>query len=197
MLCLHSWWPRQCWSSQIKALSSPVFARPCYGNNLVLPPPGEELLTSVIFMICIDMFQILQHLYCIKLISVLMSFCSSPIEAPTPDDFTTCSSPTGLLPWTPQLTQFLKRELQTACPMLPPSSSKKPEGSSSPLSYNSKGVPKIRGGNEARIGDRPRWGISQIEEMKSMKTICLWKSGRLPLGEWTFYISPAKPALVT
>ena len=52
-----------------------AFVRPYYGNNFsVLLPPGEGFLTSVIFMIFINIFQILQHLFCINLISVLMSF---------------------------------------------------------------------------------------------------------------------------
>ena len=98
-------------------LSSPVFARPCYGNNFsVLPPPGEESLTSVNFITCISTFQILQHLYCNNLISVLMSFCSSPIEAPIPRCLYSLLSPNRTSTMNPSIDPISKKEPPNCLP---------------------------------------------------------------------------------
>ena len=112
----------------------PAFIRPYYGNNFsLLLPPGEGLLTSVIFMIFIDMFQILHHLSCTDLISVLMSFCSSLIEAPIPRCLYHLLFPNQTSTMDPSIDRISKRELQTACPTLPPSNLKKPDWSSPPF----------------------------------------------------------------
>ena len=150
-------------------LSSPAFIRPCYGNNFsVLPPPGEELLTSVIIMIFIGMFQMLQHLLCTNLISVLVSLCSSLIEAPTPRWLYNLLFPNQTSTMDLSIDLILKRELQIACPSLPPSSSMQsewlsppfileaPRTNDTPFHFLKKqlGIPIAKGGNEARIGNR-------------------------------------------
>ena len=138
-----------------KGLSSPAFARPCYGNNFSgLPPPGEELLISVIFIICISMFQIRQHLYCINLISVLMSFCSSLIEAPIPRCLTACSSPNQTSTSDPSVDPISEKRTPNCLPHAAHFQLEEARLVITPLPYSSEGVPSIRGVNEVRTGDR-------------------------------------------
>ena len=138
---------------QIKALSSPAFARPSYGNNFsVLPPPGERL-TSVIFMILSGLFQMLQHLLCTNLLSVFMSFCSL-IEVPTPRWFYHLLFPNQTSTMDPSIDPISKKGTPNCLPHAAPFQLEEARLVITPFPYSSEGVPSIRGVNEIRIGDR-------------------------------------------
>ena len=100
------------------------------------------------------MFQILQHLYCINLISVLMSFCSSHIEAPIPRCLYSLLSPNQTSTINTSIGPISEKEHTNCLPHAAHFQFEEVRLVITPFPYSSEGVPSIRGVNEVRIGDR-------------------------------------------